>query len=99
MALKFAGKPDEAEAEYQSVLADRIAASGPRDADVLITRHNLNLVGLLRAREMRKGGAETRATAAFERALAERVTITADTRAALGPDHPQTLATWSEEVA
>ena len=98
-ALKAEGEYDEAEKEYRRVLADRLAVKGEKNVDVLITRHNLNLIGLRRARMMRGAGDKEGAQKLFEETLAERRAITADTRAALGADHPQTLATWSEEVA
>lgn len=95
--LKANGQFDEAEKVYTQTLADRVAVSGEKDVDVLITRHNLNLIALRRARALRERDADA-AHAMFEKALAERRVITADSRAALGEDHPQTLATWSEEV-
>ncbi len=97
-SLKAENQLDEAEAVYKQTLADRLAAYGPRDADVLITRHNLNLIGLRRARVLREAGDTDGAKKLFEATLAERAIITKDTRAALGDDHQQTLATWSEEV-
>lgn len=95
--LKADGRLDEAEKAYAQTLADRLAVSGENDVDVLITRHNLNLIALRRARVLRETDADA-ARELFEKALAERRAITADSCAALGEDHPQTLATWSEEV-
>lgn len=95
-ALKAARKLDEARVVYTDVLARRRAAPGTYDVDILITRHNLNLILLLEARVKR---AEDRQAAKpmFEAALKERQEITKATEAALGSSHPQTLATLAEE--
>ncbi|MGD9688329.1 MAG: TIR domain-containing protein [Phycisphaerales bacterium] len=104
-----AARLDEAEREYAAVLADRTAVLGAKDLDTLVTRHNLGIVDLKRCRDAfnalgkdpAAAPAEARAAARrrFSIALEARRSLTSDSRAALGPTHPQTLATWSEEVA
>jgi len=95
--LKAARQLDEARAVYTDVLARRRRAFGEKDVDVLITRHNLNLVLLLEARAKRRADGEEAAKPLFEAALRERQEITRATEAALGSVHPQTLATLAEE--
>jgi serine/threonine protein kinase len=95
-ALKSARQLDEARSVYTDVLARRRKALGEKDVDVLITRHNLNLILLLEARAKRKEDAEA-SKPLFEAALKERQEITRATEASLGSVHPQTLATLAEE--
>ncbi|HEX8876362.1 MAG TPA: serine/threonine-protein kinase [Phycisphaerales bacterium] len=95
-SLKAARELDEARTVYTEVLGRRRKLLGEKDIDVLITRHNLNLVGLLEARALRATEKDA-AASLFARTLEERRGITSDTRAALGQAHPQTLATLAEE--
>jgi serine/threonine protein kinase len=95
-SLKAARDLPEARKVYDDVLARRRKLLGDKDIDVLITRHNLNLVGLLEARAQRATDKDA-AAALFAKTLEERRGVTTDTRAALGEAHPQTLATLSEE--
>jgi serine/threonine protein kinase len=95
-SLKAARDLPEARKVYDDVLARRRKLLGDKDIDVLITRHNLNLVGLLEARALRATDKDA-ATPLFAKTLEERRGITSDTRAALGEAHPQTLATLAEE--
>jgi len=95
-ALKAARELDEARSVYTDVLARRRKALGENDVDVLITRHNLNLVLLLEARAKRSSDREA-SNAMFESALKERHELTQATETALGASHPQTLATLAEE--
>lgn len=95
-ALKAARQLDEARSVYTDVLARRRKALGENDVDVLITRHNLNLLLLLEARATRSSDREA-AKALFEAALKERQELTKATEIALGASHPQTLATLAEE--
>jgi len=95
-ALKAARELGEARAVYVDVLARRRKALGENDVDVLTTRHNLNLVLLLEARAKRSDDRDAAKTM-FEAALKERQELTKATEAALGANHPQTLATLAEE--
>ena len=95
-ALKAARDLPEARKVYDDVLTRRRALLSDKHIDVLITRHNLNLVSLLEARAARSTDKDA-AAALFAATLDERRRITADTRAALGDSHPQTLATLAEE--
>jgi non-specific serine/threonine protein kinase/serine/threonine-protein kinase len=95
-SLKAARELSEARAVYDDVLARRRRVLGEASIDVLITRHNLNLVGLLEARAIRAKDKDA-AAARFASTLDERRAITRDTIAALGETHPQTLATVAEE--
>lgn len=95
-SLKAARELPEARKVYDDVLTRRRKLLGDKDIDVLITRHNLNLVGLLEARALRATDKDA-AAALFAKTLEERRGITRDTSAALGETHPQTLATLAEE--
>ena len=95
-SLKAARELPEARKVYDDVLTRRRKLLGDKDIDVLITRHNLNLVGLLEARALRATDKDA-AAALFAKTLEERRGVTTDTRVALGEAHPQTLATLSEE--
>jgi serine/threonine protein kinase len=97
-ALKHAGKLDESERLYREVLQRRLADAGPSDLDTLVTRHNLNLVALLRARSARTAGDTGGAAALMDAALRERESITRDTMQAFAkqPMHPQVLASKAE---
>lgn len=95
-ALKAARELPEARKVYDEVLTRRRTLLGDQDIDVLITRHNLNLVGLLEARALRATDKEA-AASLLTKTLEDRRKITSDTAAALGESHPQTLATLAEE--
>ncbi|MBX3388235.1 MAG: serine/threonine protein kinase [Phycisphaeraceae bacterium] len=95
-ALKAARDYAEARRVYQDVLARRRKAFGDKDVDVLITRHNLNLILLQEARAKRSEDKEA-AKKLFDAALADRREVSRATEAALGSVHPQTLATLAEE--
>ncbi len=92
--LKHAGNLDEAIAVYNRALAGRQALLGQSHVDTLITRHNLNLVSIMKARA---APAESKAGLLLA-ALPERESITRDTIRALGPKHRQSLATRAEET-
>lgn len=94
--LKAARNYSEARTVYQDVLARRRKAFGDKDVDVLITRHNLNLILLQEARAKRNEDKDA-AKSLFDAALADRREISRATEAALGSAHPQTLATLAEE--
>lgn len=95
-SLKAARELGEARSVYQEVLDRRRKSLGAADVDVLITRHNLNLVLLLEARAKRIDDREA-AKPLFDAALKDRVEITVATERELGSNHPQTLATLAEE--
>ena len=95
--LKASRQLEEARKVYTDVLERRRTLLGPDDVDTLITRHNLSLIDLLEARARRSQDREA-ATPLFEAALVQRRQLTADTRRVLGADHPQTLASVSEEA-
>jgi serine/threonine protein kinase len=95
-SLKAARELPEARKVYDDVLTRRRKVLGDKSVDVLITRHNLNLVGLLEARALRSTDKDAAATL-FAKTLEERRSITNDTQTVLGEAHPQTLATLAEE--
>ncbi|MGH7245272.1 MAG: protein kinase domain-containing protein [Phycisphaerales bacterium] len=95
-ALKWKGDLKASREVYEQTLADRRKVLGEKDVDTLITRHNLNTLALREARVAKRQDAQV-GQKLLEAALADRVQITQDTRAALGPSHPQTLASWAEE--
>ncbi|MBX3381716.1 MAG: protein kinase [Phycisphaeraceae bacterium] len=95
-ALKWRGDLEESRLVYEQTLADRRAVLGEKDVDTLITRHNLNTLALREARRLRATDPDA-AKRGLEKALEDRRAITRDTQAALGNDHPQTLASWAEE--
>lgn len=103
-ATERAANLDAAEREYTAVHADRSAVLGPQHLDTLVTRHNLCIVELLRLRMVAKPLHDTKTEAPaslrdrYARAISERASLTADSRKALGPRHPQAIATWSDEL-
>ncbi|MFO0858003.1 MAG: serine/threonine-protein kinase [Phycisphaerales bacterium] len=93
--LKSEGQLDEAEATYKEVFERRTRLLGSDDLDTLITQHNLQLVAIKRARLESK----ERIPTALALLIPERDALTVATRRALGPEHPQTLATEAEGLS
>ncbi len=90
---------DESERIYNEVLTDRTAVLGSAHVDTLITRHNLALLDLKRARKAFKDLPADQAIASYKQALGNRKRVTQDTEQSLGLLHPQSLASLAEQVA
>jgi eukaryotic-like serine/threonine-protein kinase len=95
-AHKHAGKLDEAETIYKDLLAIRTTDYPQFTRDIAVTKKNLALIDIERARLLARAGDKPGADKRYETALVTMRGLVPDFGAAYSPEHPETLSLRSD---